>query len=125
MSWPGWESFTPDAGPLPVKRNKFNARTRCIDGVNFGSSKEARRWLDLKLLEAAGAIQQLEAHPRFDLVVNGVHVGFYTADSRYVTKDGEAIVEDVKGGRSTKTEAYSLRKRLFEAVHWPLQVSEV
>lgn len=30
-----------------------------------------------------------------------------------------------KGGKATKTEAYSLRKRVFEALYAPLTITEV
>ncbi len=127
MTWPGWEKFTPDGRAileLP-KRNKFNARTRCIGGVTFGSGKEARRWVDLVALQSAGIISDLKPHPSYELVVNGIRVGKFTPDSTYVTAEGEVVIEDVKGGKSTRTEAYSLRKRLFEACHYPLRVTEV
>lgn len=44
-------------------------------------------------------------------------IGYYTADFTYETKEGKAIVEDVKGGRATSTTAYRLRKRLVEATY--------
>lgn len=44
-------------------------------------------------------------------------IGYYTADFLYKTKDGKAVVEDVKGGRATSTEAYRLRKKMVEATY--------
>ncbi len=136
MTWPGWENYIPSTstqGGLgacqphsrqPI-RNKFNAESMTIEGVRFASRKEAQRYQDLILRQHAGDIDSLLAHPAYELVVNGIRVGRYTADFYYVTSEGEAIVEDVKGGRATKTEAYSLRRRLFEACHYPLTVTEV
>ncbi len=133
MTWRGWESYVPPQPsgslgsyqrPAP-KPNKFKAQPVGIDGLKFASQKEARRWSELRVLESAGHISRLHPHPVYRLEVNGILVGKYTADFAYMTSDGEAIVEDVKGGRATKTEAYSLRKRLFEACHYPLTVTEV
>lgn len=111
--------------PYGKGRNKFGARSRCVMGVKVGSEKEGRRVVELCILQRAGEIRDLEFHPRFDLTVNGVSVGRFTPDSRYVTNQGEVVIEDVKGGRATKTEAYNLRKRVFEACHAPLTVTEV
>jgi len=104
--------------------NKFNARARCVAGVNVGSAKEGRRVIELLALQQAGEIQDLEFHPRFDLVVNGMAVGRMTPDASYVTKDGEVIVEDTKSP-PTRTEAYRLRRKVFEACHYPLTITEV
>lgn len=106
-------------------RNKFNARVRCLDGVNFGSGKELKRWMELTYLQQAGEIHDLVAHPVYPLIINGRTIGRMTLDSRYVTRAGVIVLEDVKGGRATKTEAYSLRKRVFEALYAPLTITEV
>lgn len=130
MTWPGWEKLTPASmvrhvvAPLP-KPHKYHARkTRAYDGTMCDSTREADRWNVLCLLKNAGHLLNLEPHPRFDLIVNGIKVGHYTADSRYVTHEGEVVIEDVKS-EPTKTTAYRLRKRLFEACHYPLTVTEV
>lgn len=110
---------------LEPTRNKFNALVRCLDGVNFGSGKELRRWLELQYLQQAGEIHDLVAHPVYPLIINGRRVGRFTPDSRYVTRAGVITIEEVKGGKATKTEAYSLRKRVFEALYAPLTITEV
>ncbi len=131
MAWPGWADYIPPQRPRAVapqptlKRNKFNARTRCLDGVTFGSGKEAKRWLELRALEAAGEISQLTAHPVYELEANGIRIGRITPDASYVTKDGEMVIEDTKGGRVTATEAYRLRRKVFQALYWPLEIREV
>ena len=51
-------------------------------------------------------------------------VGHYTPDFRIVYASGEIVIEDVKSEPS-KTTAYKLRKRIFEANYWPLTVTEV
>ena len=101
--------------------SKYGARRVELDGYTFDSAMEARRYGELQLLARAGAIMALEVHPRYDLVVNGLQVGVYTADFRYRTAEGEDVVEDVKGVR---TRDYVLRKRLVAALYG-VQVREV
>ena len=103
-------------------RQKFNAKSETVDGHYFRSGKEAQRYRDLVLLERVGAIQRLELQPRFDLIAcNGEIVGRYTADFKYLDlRLGRVVIEDTKGGNATKTEAYRLRKRLFEACYGPI-----
>lgn len=119
----------------PGKRSKYGVRTdaagkaaRTIDGILFASMKEARRYGQLKLLEKAGAITDLELQPKFDLRVyhfmqeHPLTVARYTADFRYWDKRNQtSVVEDAKGA---KTEAYKLRKKIVEA-NYCIQIKEV
>ena len=96
-----------------LRRGKYNAKRTEVDGVVFDSQKEARRYSQLKLMERAGEIEDLELQPRFDFVLNGYKIGFYKADFRYVRKsDGVPVIEDVKG---YKTDVYRLKKRMVAA----------
>lgn len=114
MSAEQYREMTTRAG----RGNKYGAKRIEVDGYTFASLAEAKRYGELKLMQQAGAITALEPHPPFDLTVNGIVVGRYTADFRYVeVATGETVVEDVKGGRATGTEAYGLRKRLMKAIH--------
>lgn len=98
--------------------NKFNAVKVEIDGYTFASKAEAKRYTELKLQRDAGLISMLDVHPVFPLEINGVYIGRFTPDFSYTTGTGcQIVVEDVKGGRATKTEAYSLRKRVFQACY--------
>ena len=116
--------------------NKFrNVRTE-VDGIKFASAKEARRYGELKLLERAGKIIFLERQKRFELAVNGVHVGRYDADFVYVELNPvKRIVEDVKPTFKSekarkaykKTSAYrmfEIKKRLMLACN-NIEVIEV
>jgi len=94
-------------------RSKYNAKKCVIDGIKFDSLKEGRRYQQLKLLEKAGEIENLELQPKYDLMVNGKKVGFYKADFRYV-ENGELVVEDVKG---MKTPIYNLKKKMVKAIY--------
>lgn len=97
--------------------SKYGNKKVTEDGYTFDSKAEYRRYKDLKLMRDAGSITALEVHPRYPLEVNGVMVSRYTPDFRYREKDGTLMVEDVKGGQATKTEAYRLRKKLMLALY--------
>ena len=118
-----WTKFA--GGPLEAPKSKYGAKPMIVDGHRFDSTKEARRYRELRLLEKAGMIRDLELQPRFVLEVverwrpHGLikNCGYYTADFRYVDAETAAtVVEDVKSG-PTKTAAYRLRKKLVEAIH--------
>lgn len=102
---------------------KYNNQPTTVDGIRFASKKEAGRYCELSLMQKAGIISHLQCHPRYRFEVNGLDIGGYTADFCY-REDGELIVEDVKGGKATKTEAYGLRKNLMLACHG-IEVQEI
>lgn len=96
---------------------KYNNVKTEIDGIIFDSKKEANRYLELKILERAGAVRCLEIQVPFNIAVNDVKICTYKADFTYQRKkildDGwEYIVEDVKG---VKTPIYNLKKKLMFA----------
>jgi hypothetical protein len=93
--------------------NKFNAKRTEVDGITFDSKKEAARYLQLKLLQKAGQIQDLELQPEYPMIVNNRKVCSYRADFRY-TENGKNIVEDTKGIR---TAMYRLKAKLFKALY--------
>ena len=103
------------------RRNKYGAVRTEVDGVVFASRAEARHYDRLKILERAGEITDLELQPRFDLHVNGVNVGFYKADFRFVDRDGQTVVQDVKG---VKTPVYRLKKKMLKA-EYGIDIQEV
>jgi hypothetical protein len=105
--------------------NKYHNKKTTIDGVTFDSRREAERYQELKLLERAGLIKQIELQPVFNLIVKtGKSVGVYRADFRYYdTVTGKWIIEDVKA-KITKTPVYRLKKRIVEEVY-RISISEV
>lgn len=100
--------------------HKYHAKPTEIDGIRFASKKEGRRYQELKLLEMAGEIENLELHPSFKIEVNGEKVCRYIADFRYREK-GREIVEDAKGVR---TPVYILKRKLMKAVHG-IEIKEI
>ena len=93
--------------------NKFSARKVVLDGFEFDSAAEAKRYGELKLLQRAGVIKALGVHPKYPLTIRGVTIGVFTADFAYF-EGGRKVCEDVKG---VVTEAASLRMRVFAALY--------
>ena len=110
-----------------------NVKRRTADGILHDSSKEARRWTELKLLERAGIITHLQRQVEYILIPkqeerykrispktgkrlkDGVrtleHECCYVADFVYNdAKTGELIVEDTKG---VKTKDYIIKRKLM------------
>ena len=102
------------------RRNKYMAERVTSNGIHFASKAEARRYEELLLLQQAGEIRDLEAHPQFMLqekftdTYGQTHPSItYTADMRYrTTGQDHWVVEDVKGGTATATEAHRIRFKL-------------
>lgn len=101
------------------------------DGYRFDSQADHRRYQELRILERAGKIMDLEVYPCYPLRVNGHLVSTYKPDFRYRMRDtGEVVVEDVKaldrrtGKKPTVTEAYQIRRKLVHVLYW-VEVKEV
>jgi len=119
--YPGWrEANLAIAGGAAPAKNKFNARKTTIDGHTFDSAHEARIWQELCLELIAGDITDLTRQRHFPLFVKAkdglpFYLGRYTCDF-LCKRDGQIQVIDAKS-RATRTEAYQLRKKLFEALY--------
>ena len=97
--------------------NKYRNKKVKVDGNTFDSQREARRYKELKLMERAGVIKDLELQPKFELIPTirtdreTLYKVSYYADFRYTdTKTGGVVVEDVKG---YKTKTYILKKKML------------
>lgn len=94
---------------------KYHNKRTALDGYNFDSMAEARRYGELKLMHDSGIIHKLRVHPRYTLLdpfeCKGIRYRgiIYEADFEYV-ENGVTIVEDVKG---KATQVYALKKKLF------------
>lgn len=102
-----------EAGVCPMP-SKYKNRRTVVDGIIFDSLRELKRYGELKMLERSGIISRLECHPRFPIVVSGLHICIYEADFQYVAQDGKQIVEDSKGVR---TALFIIKSKLMLAVH--------
>lgn len=95
--------------------SKYHAKRTTVDGIKFDSKKEANRYLELKLLEKAKAIQDLHLQVTFPLVKKSQYGREikYIADFVYY-ENGHMVVEDTKG---FKTDVYKLKKRLMAELY--------
>ena len=80
--------------------------------MHFDSKREARRYMDLWLMQRSGEITNLRTQVKYPLLPKQVHPDGtreraidYVADFVY-EKDGETVVEDSKGFRNTASAAY-------------------
>lgn len=114
-----------------VKTKYHNKKVKTSDGIIHASIKEGRRWIELKLLEKAGKIQDLERQVKFVLIPaqyeestigkrGGIKKGklierecYYRADFTYI-ENGNYTVEDSKGCR---TKDYVIKRKLMLYVH--------
>ena len=104
---------------LAARGSKYNAKKTVVDGIDFDSAKEAKRYAKLRALEDAGKIQGLRLQVPFELVpsfeCDGVKYRgmMYVADFVYY-RDGKVVVEDCKG---FKTAEYKLKKKLMAYIN--------
>ena len=99
-------------------KNKFNAKKKKVDGKVFDSTKESKRYVELKALQQAGGISGLECQKRFELVENfeyrGVKVrGVAWVADFYYFNGREWVAEDVKSPITRKKPEYIIKKKLF------------
>jgi len=120
------------------RRSKYGNIKTMLDGIEFHSKGEARRWAELKLLEAAGEITKLQRQVDFNLdhsiTFDEIGVGRsvkrkckYIADFTYeeLSEAGTHkayVVEDFKGGPLTET--FKFKAMLFEKKFgYPIRIS--
>lgn len=109
-----------------ISRSKYHSKKITRDGITYDSVKEYRRYVELSLLERAGAIQELKRQVKFELLPaqyeegNGKKRGkcleravHYVADFVYM-ENGAKVVEDTKG---FKTKDYILKRKMMLYFH--------
>lgn len=125
--------------------SKYKNRKKLVDGIEFDSAKEARRWSELKLLEKAGEISDLRRQVKFVLIESQYeessevyqrgknkgkpkrgkileHECSYVADFVYTDeKTGKTVVEDTKG---FKTKDYIIKRKLL-LERYKIRITEV
>lgn len=120
---------------MRLARNKYGNRKINVGGNRYDSAKEARRHQELKLLERAGLISDLQTQVKFVLIPaqrepdtigprGGRKPGrllerelAYVADFVYM-EDGKQVVEDVKGYKGGNAYAiFSIKRKLMLWVH--------
>lgn len=100
-----------------MRRAKYNNKKTTVDGIEFDSKAEARRYGELKLLLRAGAIEDLVLQPVFEIIPavrwnrKLLRAKKYRADFQYqIRATGRIVVEDVKGVRTAE---YILKRQEF------------
>ncbi len=134
------------------RNNKLGNRSITIDGIEFQSIREGNRYCELKLLQRAGKISNLELQKRYELIpahYEEVETGeFYKVGSKkgqpktkkvcveqslhYVAdfvyeENGKTIVEDSKGFRDTSSAPYAkfvIKRKLMLWIHG-IRIKEV
>lgn len=102
------------------RHNKYNNHKTELDGKKFDSIKEASRYAELKLMEKAGEIKDLELQKRFlllpaftDKTGTKHRAVTYVADFVYKDKTGEEVIEDVKSPATRSNPVYKIKKKLM------------
>lgn len=103
--------------------NKYHNQKTEVAGITFASKKEAERYLELKMMERAGMIKNLEIQKRFEIIpkTDKYRACFYVADFVYETHQGKKVIEDTKGFR---TKEYLIKKKLVYA-RYGIDITEV
>lgn len=112
--------------------SKYYSKKCVVDGVQFDSKKEARRYQELRLLERVKEISRLETQKRFELIPAQYSADTgkcieracnYVADFFYYDIDGKPVVEDVKSP-ATKTPQYIIKRKLM-LYRYDIRVREI
>lgn len=126
---------------------KYGNRKVVVDGIEFDSRKEVQRYWELKLLQRAGQISDLQLQKEFELIPaqyetferygkTGKRLQdgkrciekscTYKADFAYM-KDGQLVVEDTKGYRDPASAGYAkfVVKRKLMLWRYGIKIIEV
>lgn len=110
-------------GKKPVeKETKYHSQKITVSGKTFDSIKEGTRYADLVLMERASEISELKCQVPYELIPsqkgeNGKVIEKpvkYIADFVYKDKNGNTVVEDTKGVR---TSDYVIKRKLMLYIH--------
>ena len=99
---------------------KYGNRKVIRDGIEFDSIKECQRYCELKLMQRAGVISDLQLQVPFELIpaqrIDGKVVEravTYVADFVY-KQNGQTVVEDTKGYRTSE---YIMKRKMMLFFH--------
>lgn len=117
---------------MKIKSNKYHNTKVIYNEIKFDSKKEGSRYLQLKQLEKAGIIKELELQPKF-LLLDTIHYKnktypktYYKADFKYFDNEkGKYIVEDVKSPITTKDKVYRLKIKMLLTKYPDIEFVEV
>ena len=112
-----------------MQYNKFRNERTEIDGIKFASRHEANRYIELKYMERAHLITDLQLQRVFTLIGEQrdnkgkilERPVKYIADFVYKDANGKTVVEDAKGLR---TDVYKIKRKLMLMIYG-IQIQEV
>lgn len=115
--------------------SKYHAKKVVVNGKEFDSVKEGNRYKELTLLERAGVISDLKCQVPFELIPTQYEIVIeytpkthkekqvqkvvekpcsYLADFVYSDKNGNIVVEDVKGyKKGTAYTVFTIKRKLM------------
>lgn len=107
---------------MSERRSKYHARRVTVDGIQFDSIAESKRYGELLILVRAGEIANLETHPRYTIWEGFDRCGkkqsiTYIGDFRYwdIAHNCQ-VVEDVKS-KPTITAVFRLKAKIFQCAY--------
>lgn len=117
-------------------RSKYGNKKATHNGITFDSRRERNRYINLLTLQRAGEISDLKMQVSFEIIPAVYEIvekqmktkvkkvekcvqraTHYIADFVYKDKDGNEIVEDVKGSTKMLTPEFRLKMKLMRYVH--------
>lgn len=103
------------------KYSKYMNKKITLSGFTFDSHKEAQRFLELKIMQRAGEITDLQRQVPFDLIPAQKdkdgrtleRATRYIADFVYIDEAGRKVVEDVKCVATAADPTYVINRKLM------------
>ena len=112
---------------------KHGNKKTVVDGITFDSIRESKRYCELKILQKAGKISNLQLQVPYKLVDSVYLDGRKKPAIRYVadfvywiytSDDYYTIVEDAKSPHLRTNQAYRMKKHMMKAFHG-IDITEV
>lgn len=111
--------------------SKYLAEKTIADNIHFDSKKEMQRYFQLKEMQERGEISSLRLQVPYEIIPKQIKKNGkserkceYIADFVY-EKDGETVVEDVKGYRRSTAYAIFAIKRKLMLQRYGIEVKEI
>lgn len=104
---------------MAARVSKYNAKKTVVDGIEFDSAKEMKRYVKLRDMQEAGRIRGLRLQVPFEILPSFECDGVKYRGMRYIAdfvyyRDGKVVVEDCKG---FKTPEYKMKKKLMAYIN--------
>lgn len=104
---------------MAARASKYHAKKTVVDGIEFDSAKEAKRFTKLREMQEAGRIQGLRLQVPYEILPSFECDGVKYRGMKYVAdfvyyRDGKVVVEDCKG---FKTAEYKMKRKLMAYIN--------